>query len=258
MVPKVIHQIWFQGRRQIPEKYEKDLKKLKSLNPDWQHIVWDDRMLRALCMRVDPRYLVCYDSYRYMHQKIDFGRCVALYVYGGISVDMDVEALRPFSAMGDLMESNKLIVSENSLQLYWPEKKVLGMKKYLNNSTFACDKRHPAMKRLIESMVGAKHAFHTGNKFLDIQRTTGPILVSTALGDSPDVLVLPYWYFEPCSIAKGCKVHPQAILNHKHDATWVSMSPNVLQALYWVWEYRIIAYVLILGLLLRWLVAAVF
>lgn len=211
-------------------------------------------MLRALCERVDPRYLACYDSYRHMHQKIDFGRCVVLYVHGGISVDMDVEALRPFSSMGDLVDSKRLIVSENSLQMYWLEKKVLGIKRYLNNSTFACASGHPAMKRLIESMIQAREsAWMFGNKFLDIQRTTGPLLVSNALGNAADIQVLPYWYFEPCSIAEGCNVNPRAILNHKHDATWVSLSSNGLRLLFWTWEYRIIAYVLILGLFLRWL-----
>lgn len=254
MIPKVIHQIWFQGGHAIPEKYHTDMARLKSINPDWQHIVWDDSTMRALCKRVDPRYLECYDSYKYMHQKIDFGRCVALYVHGGISVDMDVEALRPFSSLKDVMVDSKyLVVSENSLHMYWFEKKILGMKKYLNNSTFACAPGHPSMKRLIECMVLAKNSLHTGNKFLDIQRTTGPCIVSSVLSDDPNVFVLPYWVFEPCTIAKGCKVRPRAVLNHKHDATWVSMSPGALQIMYWIWEYRILVYATLLGLLTRWM-----
>ena len=40
-IPKIIHQIWLQGERDIPDKYKPDIKKLVELNRDFSYYLWD-------------------------------------------------------------------------------------------------------------------------------------------------------------------------------------------------------------------------
>jgi mannosyltransferase OCH1-like enzyme len=97
-----------------PKSTGGNVERLRSLNPDWKHVIWSDADLRGMCQRLGKKYLKCYDSYKYMHQKIDFGRCVALWMHGGISVDMDVYALQPFDRL-PFVRSQVLVVGQNPL-----------------------------------------------------------------------------------------------------------------------------------------------
>jgi hypothetical protein len=94
-IPKVTHQIWFQGWDQLPEKYREDTEKLSILNQNWEHKKWDEGSLRAECEKFSPEALSKFDEFDKMIQKIDFGRYIVLHNYGGVSVDCDAECLRP-------------------------------------------------------------------------------------------------------------------------------------------------------------------
>jgi mannosyltransferase OCH1-like enzyme len=230
MIPRIIHQVWFQGSDVVPEKYGGNVERLRSLNPDWKHVIWSDADLRGMCQRLGKKYLKCYDSYKYMHQKIDFGRCVALWMHGGISVDMDVYALQPFDRL-PFLRSQVLVVGQNPLPTGALENWMLRMPgPHLNNATFLCPRRSPAMRFLIDAMVASASKIKpTGISFVDVQRTTGPLFVSRALSKlTPmDVLVVSKDYFEPCvGVDTACKPPKGAFLDHQHDLSWISGGGN--------------------------------
>ena len=48
MIPKIIHNIWIQGYEDLPEKNKLNHINIKKLNPDWDFIIWDNKMILQL------------------------------------------------------------------------------------------------------------------------------------------------------------------------------------------------------------------
>ena len=113
-IPKITHQIWFQGWDQLPEKYHGYMESLAILNQNWEHMKWDEGSLRAECEKLGPETLEKFDGFDNMIQKVDFGRYVVLHNYGGVSVDCDAECLRPLEKIPGL-DRYDLILSKNSM-----------------------------------------------------------------------------------------------------------------------------------------------
>ncbi len=100
MIPFISHQFWYQSLHHLPKKYAKQRETLMAMNSEYEHMLWDHAALRRECARYGDRCLAKYDSFCYLHQRVDLGRYVVLYNHGGISVDMDVISLKPLSIPG--------------------------------------------------------------------------------------------------------------------------------------------------------------
>jgi mannosyltransferase OCH1-like enzyme len=81
MIPKITHQIWFQGWENLPEKYAKNVESLRILNKNWEHKTWDEQSLRAECEKFSPEALAKFDGFTRMMAKLVFGRYIVLYNY---------------------------------------------------------------------------------------------------------------------------------------------------------------------------------
>ena len=148
MIPKIIHEIWFQGWNNLPEKYQKNVKSVQNQNPDWQFKTWDNDSLRAAISTIGQDYLNKYDGFKIMHQKIDFGRYAVLYLYGGVSVDTDAYALKSFNNTPSLQTSN-FIVSVGDA----------GTK--VNNAIIFVSQGNPLMKELLTEITDNCTKFET-------------------------------------------------------------------------------------------------
>ncbi|MDO4619911.1 MAG: glycosyltransferase [Lachnospiraceae bacterium] len=90
MIPKIIHYCWF-GRNPIPADLQAYIDSWKTYCPDYEIMRWDE----------DSFDLTQYDFVReaYENRKwafvTDVVRLWALYKYGGIYMDTDVEVLQP-------------------------------------------------------------------------------------------------------------------------------------------------------------------
>ena len=49
---KIIHQIWFQGEKNIPEKYKPYIESIKKHNKEFNYILWDDQSLQELAKNI--------------------------------------------------------------------------------------------------------------------------------------------------------------------------------------------------------------
>lgn len=227
MVPRILHQIWFQGVHAVPEKYRANSAKLKALNPEWRYMLWDDGSLREQCQLLGDAVLATYSGFEHMHQKIDFGRYVVVFRYGGASIDMDVDAIRPLRSLGDL-DGCDLVVSTAPLSKLevlaysWGRFVVL-----LNNATILARAQSPYILRLIRDIVGTPPTSWSG-KMYAIQWSTGPFIFTQSLSASfhtlgrSKVLVTAPEVFEPCySHDPGCTPSPESILDHQHATSWV-------------------------------------
>ena len=215
-VPKVTHQIWFQGWDQLPDKYHGDTEKLSFLNPEWNHMKWDEKTLRTECEKFSPEALAKFDGFTNMIQKIDFGRYVVLYNYGGVSVDCDVDCLRPLDKTPGI-DKYDFIVSKNSLTKMENKVASYGLSRDLvvvNNATLCCSKENQLMKQFIEFLI--KNESWNEDLLLDTQLKTGPLALSVFFNKYlDDILVLDSDIFEPFG-----NVTKRTVINHRYDQSW--------------------------------------
>ena len=209
MIPKIIHQIWFQGWDKLPDEYQKNVQSVIDHNPGYKHIKWDDKNIRAAIQSIGPEYLAKYDNFKLLHQKIDFGRYAVLYLYGGISVDVDCEAVKGFDELPQINTAD-FIVSRINVII-----------KSLNNATILVKPKHPLLRNLLDLIPDKCGVFQTD--FSCIRQTTGPAFFTKYLSQFPEqITFLDNSYFENCSgMDSACQLKPNSILNHKHALTWV-------------------------------------
>lgn len=97
MIPKIIHLCWLSGDP-YPPKITKCLKTWKEFLPDYEVILWDTKRFN-----LDSSIWVrqAFEKRKYAFAA-DYIRFYALYHYGGIYLDSDVEVLKSFDDFLDL------------------------------------------------------------------------------------------------------------------------------------------------------------
>lgn len=97
MIPKIIHYCWLSSDP-IPESLQRCMDSWKIYLPDYEFVHWNfDRFPRGKSKWVDEAF----DNKKYAFAA-DYIRLYALYNYGGIYLDMDVEVLKNFDSFLDL------------------------------------------------------------------------------------------------------------------------------------------------------------
>lgn len=92
-IPKKIHQIWL-GDKRAPQEF---IDTWPQLNPGWEHILWDEDMLRDCFPAVEKmRISELRDPYDYPC-KSDLYRLHVLNRDGGVYVDTDCKCLKPLT-----------------------------------------------------------------------------------------------------------------------------------------------------------------
>ena len=94
MIPKIIHYCWLSGGS-YPELTQKCIDSWKRLLPDYDIILWD--MNRDKIGNI-PWVKEAFEARKYAFAA-DFVRFYALYHYGGIYLDADVEVLKSFNPL---------------------------------------------------------------------------------------------------------------------------------------------------------------
>lgn len=106
MVPKVIHYCWF-GRNEKPRLVRRCIESWHKVMPDYKIVEWNEDNFNVF---VNSYTTYCYDRAAWAHLS-DYARLAIVYQHGGIYLDTDVEAVRPFD---DLLETAFIGFEENS------------------------------------------------------------------------------------------------------------------------------------------------
>ena len=215
-IPKVTHQIWFQGWDQLPEKYSKNVESLRILNKNWEHRTWDEKSLRTECEKFSPEALAKFDGFSHMMRKIVFGRYVVLHNYGGISIDCDAECLRPLDKIPGI-STESLIISKSPFYGWEDHLSTRGLSKDLimfNCATIACTKKHPLMKQFIEFLI--KNELVDSDSQFEEHIQTGPLVTSVFFNNFLDeICILECEIIEPGGI-----ITRRTVINHKYELSW--------------------------------------
>lgn len=97
MIPKRIHLCWLSGDP-YPQKIQKCLDSWKKYLPDYEIMLWD---LNRFDLKQSPWVEQAFNAKKYAFAA-DYIRMYALYHYGGIYLDSDVEVLKSFDDFLDL------------------------------------------------------------------------------------------------------------------------------------------------------------
>ena len=96
MIPKVIHYCWF-GGKPLPPQVRRCLSTWRKVCPDYKIVRWSEENFDIHCNRyVEEAYQA--GKWAFV---ADYARLWALYQYGGIYMDTDVEVLKSFDPFLD-------------------------------------------------------------------------------------------------------------------------------------------------------------
>lgn len=137
MIPKIIHYCWF-GSNELPALETKCLNTWKEILPDFKIILWNEKNTNlSECEYIQQAY----HNKKYAFVS-DYVRIHALYVYGGIYLDTDVEILKPF---GELLNEKGFLGFEN--------------KTTVGTAVMACEKGADFAKKMVD--------YYHSNPFMD-------------------------------------------------------------------------------------------
>ena len=239
-IPRIIHQIWWQGVENIPKKYDQKRKTWLKNHKDWTFMVWDEIKIMNLLLNVYPRFLKLFSKFIYIHQKIDFAKYIILHNIGGIYADLDTVSIKPIDTLLNIFDNATFIVSKISTNKF--ESLITsGKKQILNNGIIISKPNHYILKFLFDKVKSQTYKYnkfkHKIPKILLINNTTGPRMFSSILQFKNDdgIEFIDSKYLEPClGVDKFCKVSDESYIDHQHTLTW--MSGNVISVLR-MWMY---------------------
>lgn len=217
MIPKIIHYCWF-GRNQLDEKSQKCIKTWREVLPEYEIIEWNED---SFDINTHPFVKEAYENKKYAYVS-DYVRLYALYNYGGVYMDTDVEVLKPF---GSLMEHRAFTGVERG--------------EYCITGTLAAEKGHPWIAALL-NYYKDRH-FLLPNGQLDMTTNTGIItnITKTKYGWtegnvyselSDGIAIYPFEYF----CAKNGRTNEYLITEntytiHHFNGSWNTTSNKIFR-----------------------------
>jgi len=232
MIPKIVHQIWMQGWENLPGKFVENSELLEKLNPHWEQKKWNEKQLYQICCEVDATWGECFKNFKYMIQRVDFGRYVALYLYGGVSVDCDQKSIRSLELTPEFQSSNFIIstsIGGSVLHLFGS-----GFQTTLlyNNATIMCSPKNEILLQIIKDIVeNPKSKFEcVQSRTIIVTNSTGPVRISKILHKRDNSTMDSNKKFTKIDFKFLESEYPveESILIHQHEASWLDPCSKVI------------------------------
>lgn len=112
MIPKIFHLCWLSGDP-YPKKIEFCINSWKKYNPDYEVMLWDTNRFDV---NSNPWVKEAFEAKKYAFVA-DYIRLYAVYNFGGIYLDSDVEVIKPFDDVLGLPYFVGSETDDNSLEL---------------------------------------------------------------------------------------------------------------------------------------------
>lgn len=135
MIPKLIHYSWFSGEP-FPQNIKNFISTWKKFLPDYEFMLWDMSSLK----RINNTFANEAVSVRKWAFAADFIRAYAVYTYGGIWFDTDIEVFKSF----DPFLKDRMFIGMEANFHERPKKR------YLTAHVFGAEKGHPFLKDCLE------------------------------------------------------------------------------------------------------------
>lgn len=233
MIPKIIHYCWF-GRGPMPELALKCIESWHKFMPDYEYKLWNEDNFD---IHSNTYVEEAYEARKFAFVT-DYVRLYALYYEGGIYMDTDVEALKPFD---DLLFWNGFIGFEGSK--YSP----------VGTGTIACKPKGEWALEQLQAYDGVHFKLNDGTFDL----TTNPTRISTIMRengfhqdgteqDYKDMHIFPVEYFCPRQTTGELLFSENTYCDHHFMSSWDTKKKTWKQCLLSLigreWRVRIIKF----------------
>ncbi len=233
-IPRRIHQIWFQGEENMPTKYLPFQQRLKELHPNYHYFMWSEKTIRLLLKDHYSWFHEIWENLPTMIQKIDSSKIFILHKFGGIYIDLDMEALMNVEPL----LTHPLVLSRCYVHpVGRGVAAVCGLPNFskttINNGFIACTKEHIVMENTIYLMKETTKIKGSVSYGVFIAKTCGTEVMIEGLrqelerNPSLSYVVYPPEFFEPK--VKIQNKEPLVTKNthviHHSDRSWIKDSP---------------------------------
>jgi mannosyltransferase OCH1-like enzyme len=201
MIPKTIHYCWLSGDA-VPEILQRHMKSWREKLPDYEFVLWNfDRFDINSSLWVKQAF----EARKYAIAA-DVIRLFAIYQYGGIYLDMDVEIIKPFD---DLLESGIMLAYENNKN------------KNIEAGCFGAEKGHPFIKNCYDYFSGREFSAKVIDEGYTLPRVMKKIYVGNS--DFHSLPVYPEDYFTAKKFRTGIiKKTKNTYAVHHFAGSWFS------------------------------------
>ncbi len=161
-IPRIIHQTWKSSS--IPDRFRRYRESWKNLHPDYELRLWTDDDNNKFVREEFPEIWKLYLSLPHGVHRADLLRCLYLWKFGGLYVDLDIQCLRRVDEL--LNQSGKCAIScEPNIHA----KKLHGISRLLSNAAMASIPNHPIWLEMVSEIE---------NRASDKQRSKNPVWAS--------------------------------------------------------------------------------
>ena len=168
LIPRVIHRIWL-GPEPVPELFEGYAESWRRHHPEWEMKLWRDENLPPLSCQAELERANNFKS------RYDITRLEVLRQFGGVVIDLDVEALRPIDP---LLGGIEAFVGRAT------------MGRRMGNQVLGAIPNHPLWEHAVKSLKD------TAGKASSASQEAGPAFVSRMVEERGDgVAIFPRDYF---------------------------------------------------------------
>ena len=195
-IPKVIHYCWLSGEP-YPDLVQKCMESWHKYLPDYQFVLWDNEKIKE----IDCSWVNSAIAAKKWAFAADYIRLYALYNYGGIYLDCDIEVLKPFD---DLLNCSCFVGRETHKNVI--EAAIMGAESGLDWVKNALD--------WYKSKVF--DATQLNNPSIAI-----PVILKNVLSKKSNIAILPAEFFSPKDNRTGnVKITPHTYTIHHFDGNW--------------------------------------
>lgn len=213
MIPKIIHYCWLSDNP-IPASLNRYMSTWKRILPDYEFMKWDfNRFPRGKSKWVDQAF----DNKKYAFAA-DYIRLYALYNYGGIYLDMDVEVLKsydPFLCLSSMVcyEANGTTIEAATIGSEKGSEWVKKCLDYYQDRDFVTEKGVLSMKPIPQIM---RDILNQNYKLSSVGN------IEDALSLTQEIPVFSSDFFSPKSYSSGkVKTTKNTYSIHQFSGTWL-------------------------------------
>jgi hypothetical protein len=216
---------------------------LRLLHPDYQYLFFDNQQVESFIDQQFPQYRAVFDSFRFLIQRYDFFRYLAVYHHGGFYFDLDVLLA---SDLSGLLESGCVFPFEGLTFSHFLRHHHK-MDWQIGNYAFGAAAGHPFLKAIIENCVRAQKdpawvkPMMRGMPLLSrpeffVLNTTGPGLISRTLAENPELAEAVTVLFpdDVCDVTQWNRFGDIGI--HLMDGSWRVKMGRIRRRLALNWE----------------------
>ena len=164
MIPKIIHNIWFD---ELPENIMNNHYNTKKQNPNWEFIIWDENMIIDLL----KKYPKIYNIYNHLDKfpgiisknetKSHIARYIIMKEYGGLYHDINFICNSSFDKLLDEFDKN---IDKNTIFIAKFEKTYLDYifpfsKPKYSSCFMAIEKEHPVWDKVIKIILKSHNKY---------------------------------------------------------------------------------------------------